>query len=150
MDYMHWQRPQMSPPGLGPSPIDPQNPGAFDGGGAGNSGFADYLKTQGWNGQGMPWQYAMQLRQQGQHPRWQYNHPGQTWGGLGGLAGHMPQQHQPGYEPPHNTGPLPPNMQPPSFAPPTKGMLGANGTAYSQPMNGLAGLARRPTPFVTK
>jgi hypothetical protein len=132
MDFLRYQRPQMSPPGLGPSPIDPQNPGAFDGGGAGNSGFADYLKTQGWNGQGMPWQYAMQLRQQGQHPRWQYNHPGQTWGGLGGLAGHMP-----GYEPPHNTGPLPPTMQPPSFAPPNKGMLGANGTAYG----GLQALA---------
>jgi hypothetical protein len=74
------------------------------------------------------------------HPRWDYRHPGQTFPGLGGLAGHMPHPAQgwaPGYEPPHNTGPLPPTMQPPSFAPPNKGMLGANGTAYG----GLQALA---------
>lgn len=139
MDFLRYQRPMPSPPGMGPTPIDPQNTvGDFGGDGRGG-GFADYLRTQGWNGQGMPWQYAMQLRQQGQHPRWQYNHPGQTWPGLGGLAGQMP-----GYEPPHNTGPLPPTMQPPSFGPLLKGNLGANGGMYGGGLMDLARMKRPP------
>jgi hypothetical protein len=57
----------------------------------------------------------------------------------------------PGYEPPHNTGPLPQTMQGPSFGAPAKGMLGANGgyQASTYAPSGLAGLAaRRPVPVV--
>lgn len=97
-------------PAMGePNAIDPQNQPSDMGGG--RSGWLDYLTAQGWNGQGMPYQYAQQLRAQGQHPRWDYNHPGQPWPGanvqggqgLGGLAQNFPgprgyygeQPHQP-------------------------------------------------------
>lgn len=117
--------------------FDPNNPGDL------TNGFAQYLQTQGWDAQGPVWQYAQQLRQQGQHPRWDYRHPGQAFPGmgqgrgLGGLAGvgQWPQQ---------------PNMHPSvgqgygSFPNPTPPRpMYPQGIAQGE---GLAGLmARRPT-----
>lgn len=105
MDTMHWQRPQMSV-GLGPTPVDPQNQvdGNYGGGGEARQGWMNYLQTQGWDGQGMPWQFAQTLRQQGMHPRWDYKHPGQPFpGSLGGLASGYGQA-------PQNGGIMPPHM----------------------------------------
>lgn len=141
MDFMRYFRPQPST-GAGPTPIDPQNGVAdnYGGGGDGRTGWMSYLQQQGWNGQGMPFQFAQSLRQQGQHPRWDYMHPGQPFPGLGGLmhpngnGGIVPPQFQ-GYEPPHGSYGNP--YQSPA---PVKGNLGANGGG----LMGLDALRKRP------
>lgn len=113
---------------------DPNNPNI----GGMQQGFADYLQGQGWDGQGPMWQYAQQLRQQGQHPRMDYRQSlgfQMPQGGLGGLASGFGQNQMPGTDrfaphqqmpgmwnqPPHtmtpglpayqgNPGPMPPGM----------------------------------------
>jgi len=116
-----------------------------------NPGFQNYLTEQGWDGEGKPWQYAQQLRAQGQHPRWDYRHPGQEWpGGLGALQGQIPQMQQ-WWQTAGGGVPLGSRPQNGGIMPPGMGSPGPNMQAWNQPPHtmapmqsqGLAGLAGR-------
>lgn len=127
MDFLRYQRPVPSMNPDGPSYENPNQFGDFggEGGGLRGLGFLHYLQGQGYDGQrgaGM-FQFAQQLRQQGQHPWMDYMHN----------------------EPPHNGGIVPPGFQPmPQWGAPIKGNLGANGF----PSGGLMSLARKRPPFI--
>jgi len=94
--FSPFNRPAMPSMGDGPTAVNPQYPQQPNEGGNGmRQGWLDYLTAQGWDGQGMPFQYAQQLRAQGEHPRWDYRHPGQEWPGSGmngPNGGQMPGQ----------------------------------------------------------
>lgn len=125
-------------------------------------GFGEYLQSQGWDGQGPMFQYAQQLRAQGEHPRRDYqqqhraDHPGEHMG-LGGLGW---QNWQPNL-PPGMAQYFQPQGRPNPFAPmnPTPPKPMGQGIAVGEPnpgipqlpqFGGLAGLMRRPNPMVTR
>jgi len=154
--FSPFNRPAMPSMGDGPTAVNPQYPQQPNEGGNGmRQGWLDYLTAQGWDGQGMPYQYAQQLRAQGQHPRWDYRHPGQEWPGSGMGGGQMPGlgglgQWQGGQPPMWGGGngfPGPHGNEPPHPILPSYDGSGINpGGVFSQPQSfasgGLMDLAR--------